>query len=262
MPPMTIEPRIHFLGHSTLLIEIDGIRILTDPCLRDRIGPLVRHGPVPDPDDYRDIDAVLVSHLHLDHLDLASLRMLDGRPTTLVPRGSAPLMRRNRLHDFVELVPGETIRFGGLVIRATHAEHSGFRPPSGPQAVALGFVVEGAGRRVYFAGDTDTFPAMADLDSPDVALVPVWGWGPTLGRGHLDPAGAARALQLIRPRVAVPIHWGTFWPRGLGRVRSGRRTGPAAVFRECAVELVPDVEIAVAQPGQRVHLRHHATVGR
>ena len=78
----------------------------------------------------------------------------------------------------------------------------------GRPADALGYVIAGGGRRVYFAGDTELFEEMSELRPIDLALLPVWGWGPSLNPGHLDPAGAARALALLRPRVAVPIHWG------------------------------------------------------
>lgn len=254
---MAAEPRIHYLGHSTLVIELDGLRILTDPVLRDRIGPIVRQGAVPDPDSVRDIDVVLISHLHLDHLDLPSLRWLPGRPTIIVPRGAEPLMTRNRLHNFIEMAPDEHIHFGGIEIVTTQADHGGARPPAGPVAEAMGFLLEGDRHRIYFAGDTDLFAGMDAIPDPDIALLPVSGWGLTRGKGHLDPAEAARALGLVRPRVAVPIHWGTFWPAGLGMIGKERRTGAADLFRRHAGELAPEVHIAVAQPGQRVHLPRH-----
>jgi len=255
MVPMSDQPRIHYLGHSTLLIETGGVRILTDPVLRSIIGPLVRSGPPPTPDDYRDVDVVLISHLHLDHLDLASLRLLEGRQRAFVPRGSASIFKRNRIaDDLVEVIPGDAHEFGGVVIRATHASHSGFRPPTGPTAPALGFLIETPSVRIYFAGDTDLFPQMSELDRPDIALIPVGGWGLTLGKGHLDPVRAAHALRLIRPRLAVPIHWGTFWPRGLGSVRVERRSGGGALFARHAAELAPDVRVVIAQPGERVRL--------
>ncbi len=255
MTPMSDEPRIHFLGHSTLLIEVGGLRILTDPTLRAIIGPLTRSGPTPSPDDYRDVDVVLISHLHLDHLDLPSLRLLEGRQRAFVPRGSAPVFARNRIaDDLVEMAPGDSADIGGLVIRATPALHSGFRPPAGPTAPALGFLIETPTTRIYFAGDTDLFPEMAELGQPDIGLIPVGGWGLTLGKGHLDPVRAAHALRLVRPRIAVPIHWGTFWPRGLGRVRVERKSGGGALFARHGAELAPDVRVIIAQPGERVPL--------
>jgi len=207
MAGMSEEPRIRYLGHSTLLIEVGGHRILTDPVLRPILGPLVRSGPTPTPDDYRDVDVVLISHLHLDHLDLASLRLLKGRQRALVPRGSASVFKRNRIaDDLVEVGPGDAHELGALTIRATYANHSGSRPPTGPTAPALGFLIETPSWRIYFAGDTDIFPEMTGLDQPDIALIPVGGWGLTLGKGHLDPVRAAHALRLIVIQLARMRH--------------------------------------------------------
>ena len=94
---------------------------------------------------------------------------------------------------------------------AVPALHDGRRTPVGQAGEdALGYVIAGGGRRVYFAGDTELFEEMSGLRPLDLALLPVWGWGPSLNPGHLDPAGA-RALALLRPRVAVPIRLGTFY---------------------------------------------------
>ncbi len=255
--PASPEPRLAYLGHATVRLDVGGIRLLTDPVLRERIGPLLRQGPPLEPSAYAGVDVVLLSHLHRDHLDLGSLRRLRPHPRLVVPRGAAEFLRRRGFGDVVELSPGETTELGGLTIRATEAAHSGFRPPFGPSAEALGFVVESPTRRIYFAGDTDLFPGMARLgnDDLDVALVPVWGWGPTLGAGHLDPARATEAVRRLRPRIAVPIHWGTFWPRGLGRLRPHRLAGPALEFAERVAAASPDVHVASTAPGDSVALR-------
>ncbi len=247
---------VSYLGHATLLIEMDGIRILTDPTIRERIGPLERQSPHVPHAAYEGIHAVLISHLHHDHLDFASLRRLHPVPRLIVPLGAGPLLREAGYRDVDEFEPGGQTTHGPLRIRATAADHSGFRLPFGPTAVALGFVIESSARRVYFAGDTDLFPAMAGIspDGLDLALLPVWGWGPTLGPGHMDPVRAAEALRLLRPREAAPIHWGTFWPRGMGRVRPDRLRQPAHDFAVAAAELAPEVRIAVTSPGHQIHL--------
>jgi L-ascorbate metabolism protein UlaG (beta-lactamase superfamily) len=246
---------LDFIGHSTVLVELDGIRILTDPVTRSRVGPLRRVEAVPHRDRLHGIDAVLLSHLHWDHLDVPSLRDLGRHLPLIVSAGAGGWLRGTGFGDVREVAVGDALDIGGVRIRVVPAVHSGYRPPLGPTAPALGFVIEGS-RSVYFAGDTDLFVGMGDLGGPiDVALLPVWGWGPTLGRGlHMDPLRAAESLQLIRPTAAVPIHWGTYWPHAMGRVFPERLVEPPAAFAEYASELAPDVRIMPTAVGDAVSL--------
>ena len=251
---MTTRGRITYIGHATVLIEVDGFRLLTDPVLRGRIAHLRRRGPRVAPDWRGRLDAVLLSHLHLDHFDLPSLRRLGMGTRLLVPRGAGSLLARQGFTAVEELAPGEATAIGTLPIAATDALHSGFRPPLGPTAAATGFLI-GARRRIYFPGDTALFPGMADLSADlDTALLPIWGWGPTLGPGHLDPERAAEALQLLRPRLAVPIHWGTFYPVGWTRGARTFLTDPPHRFARHAAIVAPEVEIAIVPPGGHVDL--------
>ena len=252
---MSSLPRVSFLGHSTTLVEMDGVRVLTDPVLFDRVTFLRRVASPVDPGLHADVDVAIVSHLHLDHFDLASLRLLGPETRFVVPAGAARLVRAAGLPNVEELAPGQEVEIGGLKVRATPARHGGYRPPFGPRAVAVGYLLEGDSSRVYFAGDTDIFPDMRELsDELDVALLPVWGYAPTLGPGHLDPTRAAQALELLRPRFAVPIHWGTFWPYGLGRVRPHRLTQPPLQFASHAEETHPEGKVLVTPPGETVAL--------
>ena len=250
---MTGRLSLDFIGHSALVIDLDGVRLLTDPVTRGRVGPLRRVEPVPARDRLRGVDAVLISHLHWDHLDVPSLRDLGRDTPMLVPAGAGPWMGSAGFTDVREMAVGASVDVGGVVVRAVPAVHSGYRPPLGPTAPPLGFVVRGS-HSVYFAGDTDLFEGMGRLGEPiDLALIPVWGWGPTLGRGlHLDPLRAAQSLRLIRPRAAVPIHWGTYWPHALGRVFPERLVEPPAAFVEYAAELAPDVQTVPTAVGDMV----------
>src|SRR5215216_3178303 len=178
--------RITWLGHSTVLVELDCTRVLTDPVLRNRVAHLRRTKPA-DNGQLRAHDGILVSHLHYDHLDFPSLERVGRSIPVVVPRGAGRLLRRRRFEQVVEVETGEEVRIGDLVVRATHAEHEGGRGFLGTEVAALGYLIRGS-HRIYFAGDTDLFEGMATLSAGlDVALVPIWGWGPSVGPGHLEP---------------------------------------------------------------------------
>ncbi|MDX6635803.1 MAG: hypothetical protein QOF06_2006 [Solirubrobacterales bacterium] len=239
-----------YVGHATVLVDLDGTRLLTDPVLGRRVGPLVRHGAAPRPEETIDLDAVLISHLHHDHADLASLRRLGREVPLLIPAGSRGFFERHGFRDLTVLGPGDSSSVGGLTVTAVEARHDGGSRRGASHAQAIGFLIGGS-RTVYFAGDTDLFEGMADLaPSLDLALLPVWGWGPTLGPGHLDPDGAARAAAMLSPHLAVPIHWGTLYPLGLARLRPGRLSRPAEEFAARAHQLAPQVTTRVLSPGE------------
>ncbi|HWN73968.1 MAG TPA: MBL fold metallo-hydrolase [Solirubrobacterales bacterium] len=251
---MSDSDSLTYVGHGTVLIDIDGTRLLTDPVLRNRIGPLVRHGAAPPAATTDALDAVLISHLHRDHADLGSLRRLDRETPLLVPPGSREFFERRGFRAVTELAPGESSRVGGLTVAAVEADHDAGRRRFAKEAQAIGFLVRGR-RSVYFAGDTDFFDGMRDLNPElDLALLPVWGWGPNLGAGHLDPAAAARAAAAISPRLAVPIHWGTLYPFGLRRLRGNPLRLPGDEFAARLHELAPHVETRVLSPGESTSL--------
>lgn len=250
-PPPTVS--LTFLGHSTVLVEVGGARLLTDPLLRGSLlGVLRRRHPPVDPASLGRIDAVLISHAHHDHLDPRSLRALPGVPL-VVPRGVAALLRRER-REVQELGVGETVEMAGIAVGAVPAAHPGRRMGSGRPSDSIGYLIEG-GARVYFAGDTELFEGMEQMgEGLDAALLPVSGWGPRLGPWHLNPRTAAEALRMLRPRLAVPIHWGTYTPIGAPRLWPWLHTDPPRSFAEHARELAPGTEVRVLAPGQRTEL--------
>jgi L-ascorbate metabolism protein UlaG (beta-lactamase superfamily) len=245
--------KVVYVGHATVLIELDGVQLLTDPVLGGWVGPLRRRGARPAGEVTAGLDAVLVSHLHRDHLDLRSLRRIGGRVPLIVPCGTGGFFAARGFAEVIELRPGEAHRIGAVTVTATAADHVIGR--RGVDAAPVGFLVEGS-KRLYFAGDTDLFDGMGALGGGDLdlALLPVWGWGPTLGPGHLDPERAARAAALLSPRIAVPIHWGTFYPAGLARLRPRPLTEPPREFAARTRDLAPQVDVRVLPPGAELVL--------
>jgi L-ascorbate metabolism protein UlaG (beta-lactamase superfamily) len=229
------------------------VRLLTDPLLRRWVLHLRRAAPLVT-DGLEKLDAILVSHLHYDHLDLPSLARLDRGVTVVVPRGAGRLVRGRGFRSVEELEAGGELPIGGAIVRAVPAEHGSNRV-LGTRSAALGYVVE-ASRAVYFPGDTGLYAGMASLaPALDVALLPIWGWGPSLGSGHLDPRAAAEAAALLRPRIAVPIHWGTYYPvQATRRERPAFLSEPPREFARAAAELAPDVDVRVLEVGGELAL--------
>ena len=245
--------RITWVGHSTVLIELDGVRLLTDPLLRGRVTHLKRVVEPVDAATLEDLDAVLLSHLHFDHLDVGSLARLGQATRMVVPRGGGDLLRKRRFEDIVELRVGEDVQVGAVRVCATLADHDPQRAPFAASAPAVGYLIDGT-VRIYFAGDTDLFDEMSELSERlDLALIPVSGWGRRVPAGHLDPQRAAEALRLLRPRVAVPIHWGTYRQIGLSRDPEVLRE-PAETFERLAHELAPEVDVRVLPVGGSLDL--------
>jgi L-ascorbate metabolism protein UlaG (beta-lactamase superfamily) len=242
--------RITWLGHSTAVIELDGMRIVTDPLLGRRVLMLRRDDPV-EPHGLDPLDAILISHLHYDHLDAASLRRLDPGATVIAPRGARRVLARLGFATIVEVVAGEEVELGALMVRAVHAEHSSARVFGTSEA--LGYLVSGS-KSVHFLGDTELFPEMSKLPRADVALVPIWGWGPRVGSGHLDPRSAAEALRRLRPGLALPIHWGTYYPVTTRPSARAFLHTPVNEFLVAVGEIVPDVEVVVLPVGGSLEL--------
>ncbi|EKX65095.1 MBL fold metallo-hydrolase [Streptomyces ipomoeae] len=247
---------ITWWGHATCTVEDSGTRVLTDPLFTRRLAHLRRRRGAPPPPEAAVADVALVSHLHADHLHVPSLARLAPGTRLLVPRGAprqVPGLRRLAHLRLTEVAPGDEVRVRDLVVRAVPARHDGRRLPVGPhRSPALGYVVEGDAR-TYFAGDTGLFESMAKEVGPvDVALLPVGGWGPYLGEGHLNAGRAAEALARLAPRSAVPVHYGTYWPIGLDAVRPHEFHAPGEEFVRLAATRAPEVAVHRLGHGERV----------
>lgn len=223
------SPRVTWLGHATVLIEVAGSRIVTDPVLRERVGLLRRRRDLGRVQDVGDVDAVLLSHLHHDHADLPSLRGLRGAPVVAEAANARWLRQRGLVAPEVE--PDRWHRISEDVeVLLVPARHSARPMPHRPNG-AVGMLVRSPGAVIWFAGDTSLYPEMADLprraEAPiDLALLPIGGWGPRLSPGHMGPSEAAEAAARSGARAVVPIHYGTLHPRGWPTSRLDWTTAP------------------------------------
>lgn len=208
-------------GHASTTIELGSTLVATDPLLSRRLYHLVRETPAP-PEAATRADVVLVSHLHHDHLHLPSLDRFDPRVPVVVPKGAPDVVRGLAGRELVQVVPGDRLEVAGVTIEVLPAHHDGRRDTRPRQASvpAIGFRFEAEGTSVWYPGDTGVRADFADVEPVDLAAVPIGGWGPTLGDEHLDPVEAVAAVAAVGARWALAVHYGTFWPMALKRLRS------------------------------------------
>jgi L-ascorbate metabolism protein UlaG (beta-lactamase superfamily) len=245
-----------WLGHSSVVIEIGGVRLLTDPLLFRHAPPLRRRWPRPDPAQWAGIDAVLLSHLHHDHAELRSLRLLDSAPI-LTARANADWLRSKRLSRAVGLVDEwYDVGDGGVSVRLVPAVHRSRPMPHRPNA-ANGHLIRSADDTVvWVAGDTELYDAMGELalwagQKLTAALVPIGGWGPRLSAGHLEPEDAAAACALADPDWVLPVHWGTLHLPGGRQIPRGWMDRAFPAFERALAELAPRSRLITLRPGER-----------
>jgi len=243
-------------GHATVEVRLDGVRLVTDPLLRARVGPLHSRGHRPrrtaaEP-ALAGVDAVLLSHLHRDHTDLPSLRRFPRRTRVLAPAGAGRVVRRSVRGTVEELPSGSTTGVGPVRVTATAAVHDGRRDRHGPWAEAVGYLVQGS-NTVYFAGDTGYYPGLAEIGRRlgpfDLALIPIGGYMdlPRHHPNHVNPEEAVQLFEDVRGRLLVPMHWGTFVLN-----REPAEEPPARLMAE-ALRRGLEERMAVLSPGQTIH---------
>jgi N-acyl-phosphatidylethanolamine-hydrolysing phospholipase D len=255
------HPTVTWVGHATLLIQIDGVNVLTDPHFGERTSPLSFVGPrrlVPPGIAFADlppIDAVVISHDHYDHLDLETVRRLarEHRPTFFVPLGLKAWLASNGVDRAVELDWWESHRLGDLTITCTPAQHSSGRGLHDQDSrLWASWMVVGRERRAFFAGDTGYTPFLGEiarrLGPPDVAVLPIGGYSdyPEHHPNHLNPEEAVRLFEDLRARLLVPMHWGTF-----DLNREPFREPPTRLRAEARRRGIEE-QVAVLSPGQTI----------
>ena len=216
---------VTWVGHATLLLQLDGVNVLTDPQWSARASPVGSAGPkrVTPPglafEDLPPIHLVLISHDHYDHLDVATVKRLaqTHRPRFVVPLGLRAWFAELGLTEVTELDWWQTYAVSGLTLTCVPAQHfSGRTLWDRNRRLWSGWVVAGRAKRLYFAGDTAYFGGFkqigARLGPFDVAAIPIGAYLPPviMKAGHTTPEEALQAMADVRGRRLVPIHWGTF----------------------------------------------------
>jgi L-ascorbate metabolism protein UlaG (beta-lactamase superfamily) len=202
--PSRTGPRITNIGHATLLIEIGGVRVLTDPNFDRRLAGILRRVSPPGIalSALPQLDAILISHGHADHLSQRSLAALAHAAPVFAP----PAVARRLRGDAVGIAPAETVTIKGLSIRAAAAKH---RVLGGANMYRL----DASEASIFFAGDTGLSPTTHAMGPVDIALLPIgnapW-WRPGFRRGHLSSDDALVLFERLGARYLIPYHWGTF----------------------------------------------------
>lgn len=215
--------RLTYIGHATLLLELGGVRILTDPNFDPALGRVLPRVSPPGIalESLPAIDAILLSHAHADHLSFDSLERLPAVPL-FAPPPIAGWLRRLGFAHASDFPPGGTRRVGGVTIHAAAARHTGSRYVFDRWRADANMYLLDAGETVFFAGDTALVDETHHLvehtlwragRSLDLALLPIgyapW-WKPGFRKGHLTHDDALTLFERLRARAFVPYHWGTF----------------------------------------------------
>jgi L-ascorbate metabolism protein UlaG (beta-lactamase superfamily) len=250
--------RVTWFGHSSSLIEVDGTRLLTDPIWSERASPFEWVGPhrwypptialarLPP------VDAVLISHDHYDHLDMATIvAMRSWKNVFVVPLGiGAHLARWGIPADrIVELDWWQSTRVGALTLTLVPARHaSGRLNAQADQTLWGGFALVGAHHRVYYSGDTGLFDEMTEIGRRfgpfDVAMIEAGQYDADWPDWHLGPEQSVLSAQRVRAKALIPVHWGLF------RLAHHGWTEP--VERVLAAARCTDLEVLTPRPGQSV----------
>jgi L-ascorbate metabolism protein UlaG (beta-lactamase superfamily) len=261
--------RATWLGHSTVLVEIDGARILFDPVWARRaspsslLGPKRFHEPPLPIAELPPLDAVIASHDHYDHLDRGVVRALAADPAQAHVRFIVPLGVGAHLEKWgieaariTELDWSDSTRLGALTITATPARHFSGRGLSRNHTLWASFSVAGPAHRVFHSGDTGPFagfPAIGAQHGPfDLTLIKIGAYGDGWPDIHLNPEQALDAHAKLRGKVLLPIHWGTFnlafhaWDEPAERIVAGAVMGTKLVVPRQGESVEPDTVQAVA----------------
>jgi N-acyl-phosphatidylethanolamine-hydrolysing phospholipase D len=260
--PSKTRIRLTWIGHSTFLIQHQGLNILTDPIFGDcqpvPIGRMRRStAPGMRFEDLPVIHHVLISHSHYDHLDAPTIRALGNKVRYWVPEGLSAWFRRRGLTHCEELGWWQTAKLSDEVaIHSVPAQHGSARTLFDRNRTHwCGWVVESAERSAYFAGDTGYSPSFREIGERfggfDVAMIPIGAYNPRwlMHPVHLNPADAVQVHKDVRSRLSIACHWGTF------RLADEPLDEPPALLaQELAQEHLDSDKFLALRPGDRIEV--------
>jgi N-acyl-phosphatidylethanolamine-hydrolysing phospholipase D len=253
---------VTWVGHSTFLIQVDGLNILTDPHWGNMASPVRFAGPrrIAAPgihfEDLPPIDVVVISHDHYDHLDEGTVRRLARvhHPRFFVPLGLKNWLEARGVDEVVELDWWQRARFRGLTVTCTPAQHSSGRGLDDQnRRLWSSWVIAGADKRVFFAGDTGYYRGLKEIGDRlgpfDLALIPIGGYSDFRRHhpNHVNPEEAVQVFEDVRGELMVPMHWGTF---DFNQEPAGEP--PDRLMREALARGIEE-RIAILSPGQTLH---------
>ncbi|TSD96649.1 hypothetical protein FOS14_16535 [Skermania sp. ID1734] len=264
LPAEAAQLAATWFGHASVLIEVDGHRVLTDPVWSERVSPTslvgpTRMHPVPSPlESLPALDAIIISHDHYDHLDKATIKSLNDSQQApfVVPLGIADYLRRWGVADdrIIELDWGASATVGGLTITCTEARHFSGRGLVRNTTLWASWVIAGPTRRVYFGGDTGYSRCFAEIGGEhgpfDLTLLPIGAYDAMWPDIHMNPEEAVRAHRDLSAGAhadfgtIVPIHWATY--------NLAFHPWAEPVHRLLAAAAESGVSVRVPQPGQRI----------
>jgi L-ascorbate metabolism protein UlaG (beta-lactamase superfamily) len=215
--------QITWVGHSTFLVQMDGVNILTDPIFNDRSSPFSFGGikrlapPGIRFEDLPPVHVVLISHNHYDHLDQHTIERLGNKPKYFIPLGLVVWFKKKKIDHPVELDWWQNASMFGLTFHSVPAQHfSGRSPFDRNKTLWSGWVVEGKTGRLFFAGDTGYSPVFKEIGerfgSVKVSLIPIGAYMPRwfMRPVHVNPPEAIQVHQDTNSQQSIASHWGTF----------------------------------------------------
>lgn len=241
-----------FIGHSTVVVRLDEQNFLTDPFYLKRLYILKRHFPPGVPlQDLPPLHFILISHGHLDHMDLKTLSQFPRTLPVILPHRLEGYLREMGFEDVRPLSWGESTRMGSLIVRSLPVKHFPGRSLYETRSIPQSYLVEGT-KTIFFCGDSGFAPEFQEIGSRysiDLALLPIGNYRPSsFSRFHMSPEDALKAMEMLRAKRMIPIHWGAF------RLSLEPMEEPPQRFRQLLKERKINPKAVLLPPGGKIQI--------